>query len=62
MQRKTIFTSKYLVVLSFLRPELVCSMNYPQHTLTGYCPSLQAGLLRHWEHIISFTAEGLFQG
>ncbi|KAG2286620.1 hypothetical protein Bca52824_046224 [Brassica carinata] len=36
-------------------------MTYPLHALTGYCPSLQAGLSRHWEHIISFTAEGLIQ-
>ncbi|WZZ53934.1 hypothetical protein YC2023_054041 [Brassica napus] len=56
---ETYFTSKYLVVLSLLRPDLFCSMTYPLHALTGYCPSLQAGLSRHWEHIISFTAEGL---
>jgi len=59
---ETYFTSKYLVVLSLLRPNLFCSMTYPLHALTGYCPSLQAGLSRHWEHIISFTAEGLIQG
>ncbi|WZY93428.1 hypothetical protein YC2023_065757 [Brassica napus] len=49
---ETYFTSKYLVILSLLRPDLVCSMTYPLHALTGYCPSL---------HIISFTAEGLIQ-